>query len=168
MKLNKKQVGLIVGVVCVILLTILLLSMCNGSTPEAPAPTVQTTEVLETTVPTTEATVETTEAATEETTEETTEATEESTEPTTGGSTRPGGTGGPGIGGGGNTSTEPTVPLAGSEESPYMEVFSQFPDAVDTVSIPAQGTVHYYLSLLDESVARYGESLLVIEGEHKP
>ena len=169
MKLNKTQIGLIAGVVCVILLTILLLSMCNGSAPEAPAPTVQTTEAMETTVPATEAAVETTEAATEETIEETTEATEETTEPTTGGNTRPGGTGGPGIGGGntgGNTSTEPSAPKAGSEESPYMEVVSRFPDEVNTVSIPANGTVHYHLNLLDESVARYGESLLVIEGEN--
>ena len=162
MKLNKKQVGLIAGVVCVILLTILLLSMCNGSSQEEPAVSV-TTEASEATVPATGASVETTEASTGETEE----ATEETTEPTTGGSSKPGGTGGSGIGGGtGDNVTEPAMPKAGSEESPYMEVVPQFPDRVETVSIPADGTVHYYLSLQDESVDRYGESLLVIEGEN--
>ena len=167
MKLNKKQVGLIAGVVCVILLTILLLSMCNNGGQEEAAPATVATEPSETTVPTTEAAVETTEAPAEETVEETTEATEEATESTTGGSSTPGGTGGPGIGSGtGSNTNEPTTPKAGSEESPYMEVVSQFPDTVDTVSVPAGGTVHYHLDLQDESVARYGESLLVIEGEN--
>lgn len=169
MKWNKKQAGLIAGVVCVILLIILLLSMCRGgdgqSGPTQPVETssnaVETTLEAEETVPVTE--------SIPETTEETTEATEEATEPATGGSTRPGGTGGPGLGGGGSAddgdSTQPTTPKAGSEESPYMEVFAQFPDSVDTVAIPAEGTVHYSLSLEDESVDTYGESLLIIEAE---
>jgi hypothetical protein len=166
MKLNKKQVGLIAGVVCVILLIILLLTMCNGGSPAPSQPTDATTVATEEAVPNTEAPEETTVPPTEETTEETTGETEAETEPTTGGNTRPGGTGGPSIGGGGDNTTESDNPVAGSQESPYLEVIPQFPDWVDTVRVAANGSVHYNLSLLDETVARYGESLLTMEGEN--
>lgn len=149
MKMNKKQAGLIAGLVCVVLLLLLLLSMCGREeevTPTEPAPSTEVVETTEETTVPTEETAEATEEATEAT-EETTEPTEEATEPTTG-NTSPGGTGGydPGLGGGGNDDTNTPVteeaPAPGSEESPYLEIVTQFPDTFQTVSIPTNTTVY--------------------------
>lgn len=151
MKLNKKQVGLIAGVVCVILLTILLLTMCNGGSPET---SVATTAASETTVVTTETVEEITEPSTEETTEETTETTEETTE-----ATEPATGGNSGSSTGSNTTvTQPTVPEtipeAGSEGSPYYELIGDLPvdTPIDTVAIPVKSAVYYNLDVAEASV----------------
>ena len=149
MKWNKKQVGLVAGVVCVILLLVLMLTMCTGE-KETVAP-VTTTEAPETTQPVTEvvekseATEETTEA-----TEETTEATEETTEatqPTYNNSVS-----------GGTTETQPTetveIPDAGSEGSPYYEMVGEVAQAepFDTVSIPENNGVYYNLDMAEAAI----------------
>jgi len=171
MKLSKKQIGLIAGLACAILLIVLLLTMCNGSgygdhqseSTEPSAPVESTAPVEEST----EALDETTEA-TEESTEETEEPTEETTEPTTGstgGNTRPGGTGGYNPGGSdgsdddssGGTVTE-KAPAAGSENSPYVETVAQFPDAFASVQIPTDSTIYHHVYGADGGV-------LVIEDE---
>lgn len=167
MKWNKKQAGLIAGVVCVILLIILLLTMCKDSGDKMePAPSSEATTTIAQTQPEAETTEAETTEATEETTEapeETTEATEETTKPTTGGNTRPGGTGGPSVGGGGNDSNQnnqgavtETIPAAGSEGSPYYELVTTLPDAFKTVAIPVDSTVYHNLDIV-------GASILTIE-----
>ncbi len=173
MKLSKKQIGIIAGLACAILLIVLLLTMCNGSgygdhqgePTESSVPVESTAAPTEASEETTDATEETTEA-----TEEPTEETEEPTEPTTGstgGNTRPGGTGGynPGGSGGsggnddssGGAATE-KAPEAGSENSPYVEAVAQFPDAFSSVQIPTDSTVYHHV---------YGAEggVLVIEDE---
>ena len=101
MKNFNKRIGLVIGLACVVLCVLFLLTMCNGGDRmDSPEEVVQATE----TVPVTEPadTTEATEAPTEEPTEESTEPTEETepeeeeeTTPTTpSGSTTPGGTGG--------------------------------------------------------------------------
>lgn len=169
MKINKKQAGLIAGLVCVVILILLLLTMCNGggnsSAQTEPGTPVETAgdpvDQTQPTVETTAATEETTEA-----TEETTEATEE----TVSGSSTPGGTSGytPGTGSSnnGSTSTTEKTPSAGSKDSPYTENVADFPDSVSTVELSASGTVYYNLNLDDETVQTYGQSLLTIEDEN--
>ena len=153
MKMNKKQVVLIAGLVCVVLLG-LLLTIGGKETPAAPVETetaAQATEVVATeeTEAVTEETTEATEESTEAT-EEATEPTEEETKPTTG-NTTPGGTGGynpgynPGYGDN-NTNNQPeteTTPAAGSEESPYLDIVTQLPDSIQTVAIAKDTTVHH-------------------------
>lgn len=150
MKLNKKLIGLIAGLACVIVLIVLMLTMCSGNgdhqedLPQNP----QATE--DTTVTTEEATEATTEA-----TEETTEATEETTAPTTGGNSTPGGTSGyvPDSGSddeddedeGSSGPTVENAPAAGSENSPYVEQISKFPEEAASVSIPANGSQNYLI-----------------------
>ena len=174
MKINKKQAGLIAGVVCVILLILLLLTMCNGSGGSGDQN--EPTQSAETIGETTEATEETTEA-TEETTEpveETTEATEETTGSNTSGNTTRPGSNGPALGSGStgsgsddddDSSTQETTPAAGSESSPYVEVVESFPDSVSSVAIPGEGQMYYNLTLNDANIDIYGESLLTIEAE---
>ena len=155
MKINKKQAAVAAGLVCVVLLLLLLLSMCARE--EAPAPTVPSeTAAVETTQQTEEATEPTEE--TTEATEETTEATEETTEATEpSGNTRPGGTSGynPGLDSGGTdtgTTTEPTTPEAGSEDSPYLEFVAELPGQIQTVAISTNGTVYQNLMGLEACV----------------
>ena len=98
MKLNKKQIGLIAGLACAIVLIVLLLTMCGGNgdhqgvTTEPTQATADTTATEAATEEITEPSEETTEATeeTEESTEETTEATTEATTAPTTGNTRPG------------------------------------------------------------------------------
>ena len=160
MKNNKKLIGLIAGLVCLVLCVILLLATCGGreTQPADPSVTEQSTQAP------TEATEEPTEEATEPT-EETTEPTEEATEPTTsssGGSTRPGGTGGftgggtgTGTGSGSGTTDDTgssgsetgtdtiTVDAPGTEGNPYAELFGTELGSFNTVKIPADQTVFY-------------------------
>ncbi|MBQ7801939.1 MAG: Ig-like domain-containing protein [Oscillospiraceae bacterium] len=154
MKYNKKLIGLIAGLVCLVLCVILLLVTCGGEKePADPSATEQSTQAP------TEATEEPTEAteATEEPTEEPTEATEPSS---SGGSSSPGGTGGFTGGGSGSgtiggttddtdsgsgevTPEVLTVDAPGTEGNPYAELFDQELGSFDTVKIPAEQTVAY-------------------------
>lgn len=153
MKISKKQVMLLAGLACVVLLLLLLMNMCGHGetqTPTEPTEPAVTTEVTEQT----EATAEQTEEATEAT-EETTEATEETTEATepTTGNTRPGGTSGynPGTGNT-NTPSEDTTPKAGSADSPYLEFVRELPGQFQTVAVPAKGTVYQNIIGLTDCV----------------
>lgn len=183
MKVNKKQIGIIVGLICAIVLILVLLTMCNGSgygghqgdtlpndasqeatsvATEEPNVDTEATESTEITDPT-EATEETSEA-----TEETTEPTEETTSPTTpstGGNTKPGGSGGyvPDYGDDDDddTSSGPVTekaPAAGSEKSPYVEVISQFPDSFRSVTVSKDGTVYHHLYGAEGSVLTIADS----------
>lgn len=170
MKINKKQAGIIAGVACVIILILLLLTMCNGSGDGSKQDvSTQPVETTATTGETTQPSEETTEATeeTEEATEETTEATEEATEPSdsssSGGSTKPGGTGGfdtnyddsyydnDDDSGSSDPVTE-TAPAAGSAESPYMETVAALPDSFSTVTIAEDSAVSFLLQGADGSM----------------
>ena len=164
MKGNKKQIGLIAGLICVIVLILVLLTMCNvggygdqqgditqGDAPQA-APTMAEEEPAPEVTAVTEATAATTEATetTEEPTEEPTETTEATTPPA-GGNTKPGGSGGynPGTGNDSdnddsNTPTTEKAPAAGSEKSPYVEVITQFPDSFSSVILSEKDTVYHH------------------------
>ena len=154
MNVNKKQIGWIAGLACVIVLIVLLLTMCNGSGNGGhQSEPVQSEPSVETTAPVVEETTEATEETTEPT-EETTEATEETTEATestTSGNTTPGGTGGyvPDYGTDDDDdstgSTTETAPAAGSEGSPYVEQISQLPDAFSSVTVPVDAPVFHHV-----------------------
>lgn len=163
MKLNKKSIGLIVGLICVILVVVLLLTMCNGGSGE-PDPTepTQPTEVAQATeVRETEEATEPSEAT--EPVEETTEPTEEATEPPTSsgsGSTRPGGTTGPSLNdtansgdnnnsdsdaGSGEDEEEVKISDPGAQDNPYVEAAGAMPDSFTSVKIPADGRISYHV-----------------------
>ena len=167
MKINKKQAGLIAGLVCLFMVILLLFSMCGRQEDDFQAAPKDPSVTADAPAEETAAPAEETEAkdSTEETEE--TDPTEETTGTTTGGNSTPGGAGGynPGGSTGGNTgnNTNKDLPAPGKEESPYMEVVSTYPDSVSTVNVSAQGAVHYSLMLNDASVETYGASLLVIE-----
>lgn len=158
MKNNKLNKVWIAGLAALVIL-ILLLTMCTGpkeKTAETQpteteaqllaAPTEKNEPAAQTTAPTEETTQPTEE--TTEPTEETTEPTEETTEPTTSGSNNSGsdntGSGNTGT----TTPTEPPleVPEAGTEKNPYVEVVSEYPVKVTTVSIPASGGINYLIA----------------------
>ncbi len=145
MKDNKKLTRLVVGLVCLIMCSMLLMTSCKPagqSNPTVP-------EIPETTEPAEQTTQEETTEPNEETTEETTE--EETTEAPTesSGSSKPGGSYQP------QTTepdpTEPTqeettpveVPAAGSEQNGYYEQFDAAPADFTTVKIPAATTMYY-------------------------
>lgn len=158
MKNNKWNKIWIAGLAALVIL-ILLLTMCTGP-KEIPvetlptetaeqllaAPTEQTQAEPETTAPTEETT-----QPTEETTQPT-EPTEETTAPTTGNNNSGNNNSGNNNSGSGNTgTTKPTeppleVPDAGTEKNPYVEVVSEYPSKVTTVSIPASGGINYLIS----------------------
>ena len=157
MKLSTKQIGCIIGLVCVVICVIMILTMCTGSPVQESTPTGESTEASETTEMTTEATTEpseeTTEEATEETTEETTESELNYYVPSTNTSVgSPGSTGS--IDEEDTTATEPTKPVEqildpGTEGNPYSDVVTQFPGEVETVNIPVGGAVHYAVYYAD-------------------
>ena len=148
MKLNKKRSGLFAGVVCVILSSLLLLTMNGCGKHNAATEPVGTTEAIpvvteshkETEV-STEATAETEEAT--EATEETTEPTEEATQPTTGNSGYYPNTGDDDDDSGNQETVVEMIPSAGSEGSPYTEMIASLPDGFRTVSIPADSPVFH-------------------------
>lgn len=155
MKNNKLNMVWIAGLAALVIL-ILLLTMCTGSKENEveTQPTETAEQQLASPVETSEPTAQTT-APSEETTaptEETTEPTEETTEPTTGNNNSGNdntGTNKPGSGNTGTTTpTEPPleVPDAGTEKNPYVEVVSEYPGKVTTVSIPASGKINYLIS----------------------
>lgn len=169
MKINKKQILLIAGLVLLVLAIILLLTMCGGNQEEPqPSEPVQSEQSTESTSEPTDSTEETEET---DPTEETEEEEEDGNNNTSGGNSRPGGTGGytPGTGtGSGNddddsSTPQETTPAAGSDESPYMEVIPSFPDSVNSVSVSSKAAVNYQLALQDATVKTYKESLLIIE-----
>ena len=155
MKNNRKLLGLILCLVCVMICMTAVLAGC-GDKDDSPSTTIPAATVESTgeTTQTTDATTQQTTAPTEETT---TAATEETTAPTTGNS-QPGGNGGiGGVGGltgnGGTEETQPTteatepvweVAEPGTEGNPYLEVV-ELPDAFTTVNVPAQGNVVYHV-----------------------
>jgi len=165
MKNNKKLIGLLIGLACLVLGVVLLLTLC-GEPKAPPQPTEPTpTQQPATTQPTEEPTEETTEPepSTAPTEEETTqEPTEEETtqEPTQGQGS--GNDINHGTGGGYNPqetepeqeTTEPEepteevdVPAAGSKGNRYYEALSQAPGSFTTVKIPAGGKMYYTLKL---------------------
>ena len=175
MKNFNKRIGLVIGLACVVLCVLFLLTMCNGGDrTDSPEEVVQATE----TVPVTEPadTTEVTEAPTEEPTEESTEPTEETepeeeeeTTPTTpSGSTTPGGTGGftgsttPDLGGddedeenNGPTVEVLEVPAAGTATNAYTEYLGlgdELQTNVGSVMVPAGGTVYYHFYNADGQV----------------
>lgn len=147
MKGNKKRMGLVIGLVCMVVLALLLLRMCGAPGGEEAA-----TEPTETTLMDLSETTEPTEVSTEPT-EESTEPTEESTDPTEETKTvvstnnavgSPGSTG--------TSVTEPTDPTepeeveiipAGVAVNPYTEVMTEYPGDFTSVKIPAGGTIYY-------------------------
>lgn len=156
MKINKKSIALIAGLICLILVVVLLLTMCGGKTAES-----DPTDPTDVTVPT-EQVVDATEEATEPEEEETEpmeDATEpeEETTPTTSGNSRPGGTSGynpsgsTGSTGSGNTGTgsetekeQITVSDPGTETNPYTEAVAELPDSFTTVKIPTDERAIWY------------------------
>lgn len=169
MKYNKKLIGLIAGLVCLVLCLIALLATCGGGNEAAPTEPSASEQA-------TQAPSEGTEAPTEEATEpteETTEPTEEATEPTTGGSSggssRPGGTGGftgggagsgtiggdtdsSGGTGSGTTKEELKVDDPGTQGNPYAEVFGEELGSFTTVNLPAGQAIYYNVYAVNGSV----------------
>lgn len=158
MKLNKKHIGWIIGLVCVVILVVLGLRMCGSAPDDVTEPTDQTEEsTLQT--ETTEATEDTEETEpTEESTEPTEESTEETTEPTeaTTFPTAPptsSAIGSPGSLGRPDDpteeSTEPTEPTepviipAGQDTNPYSEVIREYPAGFESVNVPGKSMVTY-------------------------
>ncbi len=153
---KKKIIGICAAVAAVAILLILLLRGCGGTRVDSP------TEPTE--VPlTTSAAEETTGAAETEVTEETTEATEETTEPTetteetepeetegSSGNSTPGGYN-PGFGTDDDEDEDEDdkeeetfeAPAAGVVNNPYIEKLAAVPGQIDTVLLPAEGSVYY-------------------------
>lgn len=163
MKYNKKQLLLIIAMAVLVIAIMLLLSMCGGGqdVPEPSEPAQIQQDVEESSKPTEKTTDPTGET-------EETDPTEETEETTGGNTSRPGSSGGytPDFGtddDDDSTSTQETTPKAGSDDSPYMEVVSAFPDSVNSVSVTSKAAVSYQLALQDATVETYKESLLVIE-----
>ena len=147
MKLNKKRIGLIIALVCILICAIV--TMCDPlgdeQLQETSQPTDESSEVTEeTTLPTGETT---------EPSEETTEPTEESTEAT---EEKPGkvvttnnSIGSPGSTGNTTDATDPTEPKEevildpGIQANPYTEVATEYPSTMTTVKIPASSTMYY-------------------------
>ena len=160
MKVNKKQIGLIIGLVCVVIFVALMLRMCGGDPNEVIDETNQTeesvpqTEQTDDTQETTEPTEESTEP-TEESTEETTEATLETTvssQPSINNSVgSPGSVGTPSE----EETTVPTEPEetviipAGQVSNPYAEVIQEYPAGFESVCVPGNSTVAYAVFVHD-------------------
>jgi len=160
MKVNKKRIGWIIGLVCVLILVVLMLRMCGSGPNEVIDETNQTeestnlAEETETTVETTEATEETTEATeeTEETTEPTEATTIPSAPPTSSAIGSPGSVGTPEEE---EETTAPTEPEevviipAGQDTNPYAEVVREYPAGFESVSVPGKGVVTYAVFVHD-------------------
>lgn len=169
MKNQKKLIILGIGLVCVVLCVILLLTTCRKQpeTLDTCVPETQATQDTQATKPAleTEPTDDTTEP-TESQTEPQTEPTEPIEESTSGGNSSPGGTSGF-IGGttnvpsgGDNSDTENnggetvalTVEDPGTQSNAYTESLGNCPDEVNTVSIPAEGTIFYNIYQADGTI----------------
>lgn len=181
MKNKKKLIGLVIGLACVVLCVVLLLTTCNGdrsSTDNTDESTQPATEVSAAEAP---------EASETEPTEEETEPTEEETEPeeedstSTGGSATPGGTGGftgstgATTGTGDSTDTEGTedkteeeivVDDPGTQSVAYAEYLGEIPDEYTSVLISGGEAIYYNIYNADGVVLTIedADAYVVYEG----
>lgn len=162
MKNNKKLIGLLIGLACLVLGVVLLLTLCGEpkapSQPTEPTGTQQpaTTQPPEETTEPEPSTAPTEEETTQEPTEE--ETTQEPTQDQGSGNDINHGTGGgydPQATQPEQETTEPEqdpagevdVPAAGTKDNRYYEALSQAPGSFTTVKIPAGGKMYYTLKL---------------------
>lgn len=172
MNINKKLIGGIAGLVCVVLCVVLMLTQCNGgsehpvettgaTTAATTLPTeASTAPTVETTAPTAE-TTQPTEAVTEPSVStdptETTAVTEPATEPSgpVHGEYKAGSTMGGSMSGNSGTTdsdtettepTEPEIQVAepGTASNAYTEYISKVPSDIKTVKIPSNQPICYH------------------------
>lgn len=190
---KKKLIGLGIGLVCVILLVVLLMTRCGGDVSDPSVPvTSAPVDVTETAAPADSATEVPTEPAEETVPEETepvvetepveeTEPDEESQGSSSGGNSSPGGTGGftggtgssdseaDGEGNSDGTTTPEGVTVAdpGTETNAYTEVLGDTPEEIGTVKIPADQNVYYniYNAAGSYLTIEDGDAFVVYNGE---
>ncbi len=178
MKNNKKLLGLILCLVCVMICMAAVLTGCGDK--DDPQPSTTPTATVESTADVTETTATPTQQTTVPTEETTAPSTEATTAPTTGNS-RPGGSDGIGGSGGLTGGTEETQPTTeatepvwevaepGTDANPYLEVV-ELPSAFTTVNIPAQGKVVYHVYGAANGVLTIEDAAAVVtfaEAEYK-
>ena len=169
MKNNKKLIGVLIGLVCMVLTFVLVLVMCNNRDNTDPTQPSDTTATTQATVETTQATVPS----------ETTAPVEETTAPTV--ETQPAGNSTPGGNGGYNPAPQPTTPeetvpqeteppvevdKPGTETNAYYESVNKLPGSFTTVKIPAKSSVYYRLQAKGQYLKVADSDAAVVLADH--